>query len=155
MSAPAETQWEEIARPHRLARWATIAAVLVVIGHFLTAMTMHGTRTGVNFRFADQAALVVIGFLVAGVILCLRRPRLWVGPAGVRVRGPFGTRSYPWSVVQGLAFPEGKSWARLELPSDEFTAVFAIQSTDKELAVASMHAFREAQHRWDPDAALP
>ena len=48
----------------------------------------------------------------------------------------------PWSDVVGVSFPQGARWARVDLPDDEYIALMAIQSVDKDRAVTAMEQVR-------------
>jgi hypothetical protein len=50
-----------------------------------------------------------------------------------------------------VSFPDGQPWARLELPSDEYVPIVAIQAADGELAVTAIRELR-ALHRKYHDA---
>jgi len=94
--------------------------------------------------------VVVLGIIVAGSLLVWTRARVRAGESGVSVRNGLGDRLIPWSQVLGVSFPPGKRWARLELPDDEYIPLVAIQSADKEAAVAAMRALRELVARYRP-----
>ena len=68
--------------------------------------------------------------------------RLRIGPAGVAVRNTLGEKVIPWSQVRGISFPVGARWARVDLDDDEYVPVLAIQTHDKERAVAAMDEVR-------------
>jgi hypothetical protein len=56
----------------------------------------------------------------------------------------------PWSEVERVAFPDGASWARLDLPDFEYLPVLAIQAVDRQHAVDAIRAVRAlhaAAHR--------
>ena len=78
------------------------------------------------------------------------RARVRAGASGVSVCNGLGDRLVPWSQVLGVTFPPGKRWARLELPEDEYIPLVAIQSADKEAAVAAMRTLRELMVRYRP-----
>ena len=52
-----------------------------------------------------------------------------------------------------MSFPVGARWARVDLPDDEYVPLMAIQSVDKERAVAAMDAVRSLLARYRPDLA--
>ena len=58
----------------RLAAWACAVAVVAVFTAI--ASVLRNTDTGVVFRPADQAAMVLLGVLLAAGILLLARPRV-------------------------------------------------------------------------------
>jgi hypothetical protein len=45
--------------------------------------------------------------------------------------------------VLSVSFPDGASWARLELPDDEYQAVMAVQAVDRGRAVEAVRALRK------------
>jgi hypothetical protein len=61
---------------------------------------------------------------------------------GIEVRNILVTRRYAWDDVERVAFPDGASWARLDLPDDEYLAVLAIQAVDGAYAVDRIRRVR-------------
>lgn len=129
---------------------AWMGAVVIVAVHIVVSQLVMIRASGVIFRTSDQVSFVALGVILAGVVLLLTRPRVRVGPSGVSVRNVLGDRLIPWSQVRGVTFPRGKRWARLELPHDEYIPLVAIQSVDKEDAVAAMQAMRALAARYRP-----
>jgi hypothetical protein len=114
-----------------------------VLALFVTiAVVLRNVPTGVNFRVADQVAMVVLGLLIAGGVLLLARPRVRADAAGIEVRNILATRYVPWELVVRVAFPDGASWARLDLPDDEYMSVLAIQAVDGRRAVDGITRLR-------------
>ncbi|TSD95400.1 PH domain-containing protein [Skermania sp. ID1734] len=136
------TDWEFEARPHRTARFATIIAAVIIVVMVVAGVLLRHNATGVYFRTADQVAMVLLGLLLGGAVLLLTRPRLRANARGVSVRNVISEKFFEWNVVRGLSFPDGASWARIELPDDEYVAVMAIQANDKERAVEAVQRFR-------------
>ncbi|WP_066903752.1 PH domain-containing protein [Millisia brevis] len=134
----------------RTARYAMVAAAIIFAVHVVLAFTLvdAGSGTGVYFRPVDQLAMLAIGGCLSGAVLLLARSRLRVGPQGVGVRNAFMEKVIPWSRVNGLFFVEGASWARIELPDDEYTPVLAIQTNDGEHAARAAETFREYMARY-------
>ena len=93
--------------------------------------------------------MVLIGLFIAGGVLLLARPRVRADAGGIEVRNILVTRTLPWEVVRAVAFPDGASWARLDLPDDEYLAVLAIQAVDGPRAVDAHHARARAARRGD------
>lgn len=152
MSAP--TADALVVRPHRV-RWvAGVTAVAVVAVFTVVAVLLRGDGTGVYFRPADQVSMVLLGLLIGGAALLLTRPRLRVVDDGLLVRNVLGERLFPWDLVQDVTFPDGASFARLELPDDEYVAVMAIQAADGEKAVAAIQGVRTL-HRTHARAGGP
>ncbi|MGA9873579.1 MAG: PH domain-containing protein [Rhodococcus sp. (in: high G+C Gram-positive bacteria)] len=141
-------RWDLEVRSKKSARYAIAAAVLLVVAHTTVAILLRVSPTGVYFRTADQVALAGIGVLLGGIALLLTRPRLRVGVEGVAVRNILGERLIEWDLVQGLSFPDGAMWARVDIPDDEFISVMAIQSNDRQHAVDAVRAFRALEARY-------
>lgn len=140
-------------RPRR-ARWVAVVLAVLLVGAFsVVAALLRRSDTGVYFRVADQVAMVLVGVFLGGAALLFARPRLRAGPEGVHVRNVLGTHDLPWALVLRVSFPDGASWARLELPDDEYVAVMAIQAADREHAVRAIRALRELHRRYAPAAA--
>jgi hypothetical protein len=154
VTAPAAD--ELLVRPHRV-RWvAGVTALAVVTVFTVVAVLLRGDGTGVYFRTADQVSMVLLGALIGGAALLLARPRLRAVEEGLLVRNVLGERLFPWAVVEDVTFPDGASFARLELPQDEYVAVMAIQAADGEKAVAAIEDVRALHRRHvprTPDAA--
>lgn len=137
-----------VVRPRRVRRVAVACAVVIVAVFSTTAALLHGDATGVYFRPADQVAMALFGVLLAGAVLLLARPRLRAGAHGVGVRNVLGEQTFPWPLISAISFPDGASFARVELPEDEYVTVMAIQSSDGPRAVAAMRRLRELQHAY-------
>ena len=72
----------------------------------------------------------------------LARPRVRADAEGVEVRNIGLARRLPWDQVVRVAFPDGASWARLDLPDYEYLPVMAVQSADGQRAVDAMRRLR-------------
>jgi hypothetical protein len=129
-------------RPRKVLVSAWIGAVATVVFFTVIALLLRNSPTGVFFRLADQVALVLMGLFVAGGVLLLARPRARADVAGIEVRNILVTRYLPWDQVRAVAFPDGASWARLDLPDDEYIAVLAIQAVDGHRAVEAIRRIR-------------
>ncbi len=140
-----------VLRPRLLliAAWSGAVAVLVIFA--VVAYLLPETDTGVYFRLADQISMMVLGILIAAGLLLMARPRVRADSRGIEVRNVALTHWYPWPEVEGVAFPDGSSWARLDLPDDEYQPVLAVQAVDRQLAVDGIRRLR-ALHR---DAVRP
>lgn len=132
-----------VVRPFR-ALWASVVlAVLLVVVFVVVAVLLRGSRTGAIFEVSDQIAMVGIGILLGCGALLFATPRVRADAEGVEVRNViFLTRRYGWLDVMGISFPDGASFARLELPDDEYLGVLAIQAVDRDRAVAAVRALR-------------
>nr|WP_239029015.1 PH domain-containing protein [Pseudonocardia acidicola] len=129
-------------RPRRVLRVAWVGAVATAVLFVVVAVVLRNSTTGVYFRFADQVAMVLLGLLIAAGVLLLARPRVRADAAGIEVRNILVTRYVPWELVRGVSFPDGSSWARLDLPDDEYLSILAIQAVDGRYAVDGIRAVR-------------
>ena len=131
-----------VLRPRRTLVVAWGCAVPIVVVFTVVAVLLPHSDTGVHFRLADQVAIVLLGLLIAAGILLLARPRVRADARGVEVRNVGLPRYLPWTQVLAVAFPDGASWARLDLPHDEYLAVMAVQAVDGQHAVAGIRRLR-------------
>jgi Bacterial PH domain len=131
-----------VLRPRKTAIAALVVAVAVLVLFVVVALLLRTADTGVYFRPADQAGMVVIGVLIAGGVLLLAHPRVRADAEGIEVRNIMSTRRLPWDVVERVAFPDGALWARLELIGDDYLPVLAIQSVDGQRAVDGIRRVR-------------
>ena len=131
-----------VVRPRKVLILAWVGAVVVVVLFAVIALLLRNAPTGVYFRLADQVAMVILGLLIAGGVLLLARPRVRADADGIEVRNILVTRHLPWEVVERVAFPDAASWARLDLPDDEYLPVMAIQAVDGARAVEAIRKVR-------------
>ncbi len=143
--------WDLEIRPHLTPYFAYGAAAVIAVVGVVLGVLLKIASTGVVFQTADQVAIALLGFVIAGVVLLFARPRLRVGASGIAVRNVFTYRLIPWSDVVDVSFPHGARWARVDLPDDEYVPVMAIQAIDKERAVEAMDRIRELLSRYLPD----
>ena len=142
------SDWDLEIQPHLTPYFAYGAAVLIIAAHVSVGALLKISSTGVIFQTADQVAIALLGFVIAGVVLLFARPRLRVGAAGMAVRNLLTYRVIPWSDIVGVSFPSGARWARVDLPDDEYVPILAIQAVDKERAVDAMDRVRELLERY-------
>lgn len=143
-----DTEWELEARPRKSARWAAGIAAVIFLVHATLAVLLRSANTGVYFQVVDQFAMIGIGAAMAGGVLLLARPRVRANADGVEVRNLINQRLVPWHEVQGLTFTPNSSWARIELPFDEYLPVMAIQANDREYAVHAARTFRALEQKY-------
>jgi hypothetical protein len=136
-----------VVRPRKMLIASWVGAVVTVALFVVIAVVLRSDPTGVFFRFADQVALVLLGLFIAGGLLLFARPRVRADAEGIEVRNVFVTRRLPWALVLRVAFPDGASWARLDLPDDEYLPVLAIQAVDGQRAVAAITRVRALHAR--------
>ncbi|MFI9011992.1 PH domain-containing protein [Actinosynnema sp. NPDC053489] len=130
-------------RPKRIRVVAWAGAVFLVAVFTVVGVLLGNTPTGVIFRVSDQVAMVCLGVLLACGMLLLARPRVRADAEGVEVRNVVTAHRFAWSEVLHVSFPDGASWARLELPDDEYVSIMAIQAVDRDHAVAAVRALRD------------
>jgi hypothetical protein len=150
---PDQDTWDAQIRPRLTPYAAYAAAIILVVAHVVIGLLLKIGATGVIFQTSDQIAMAVLGFVLAGLVLLFARPRLRVGAAGLSVRNALSDRLVPWDDVVGVSFPAGARWARIDLPDDEYVPLMAIQSVDKDRAVAAMDTVRSLLARYRPDLA--
>jgi hypothetical protein len=139
---PVTTSETVTVRPRKVFVASWVGAVVTVAFFTVIALVLRNSPTGVYFRLADQVAMVFLGLFVAGGLLLLARPRVRADAEGIEVRNILVTRRLPWEQVLGVAFPDGASWARLDLPDDEYLPVLAIQAVDRGYAVDAIRRVR-------------
>ncbi|TVT18364.1 PH domain-containing protein [Amycolatopsis acidiphila] len=122
---------------------AVVLAVFLVVAFVVVAVLLRGSNTGAIFELSDQIAMVGIGILLACGSLLFATPRVRADGEGIEVRNVILlTKRYSWLEVLSVSFPDGASFARLELPEDEYYGVLAIQAVDRDRAVAAVRALR-------------
>lgn len=124
-------------------RWyaVVVAAALVAI-HTVVGVLLRSADTGVYFRPSDQVAMVLLGLIFGGLALLFTRPRVRALDDGIGVRNLFAERLVPWDQVVSVSFPESSSWARVDIPDDEYVTVMAISAMDGQHAVDAIRALR-------------
>lgn len=151
MSTDSGHQWDVVLRPRLTAYFAYAAAFVIAAAGITVGLLLKIRSTGAYFRTADQVSMAVLGLILAAAILLLARPRLRVGPAGIGVRNVLGYRLIPWDEVVDVSFPTGARWARVDIADYEYVPILAIQSVDRERAVAAMDTVRALMARYRPD----
>jgi hypothetical protein len=150
---PDQDIWDAQLRPHLTPYVAYAVAVVLVVAHVVIGLLLKIGSTGVIFQTSDQIAMAVLGVVLAGLVLLFARPRLRIGAPGLSVRNVLSDRLVPWGNIIGISFPVGARWARIDLPDDEYVPLMAIQSVDKDRAVAAMDTVRNLLARYRPDLA--
>ena len=141
-----------VIRPRRTVIMCSVLAVLLLGVFIVVAVLLRNSHTGVVFEPADQAAMIGIGILLAAGTMLFALPRVRADATGVEVRNVLATRHFAWTDVLSVSFPDGASWARFELPEDEYFSVMAVQAVDRDRAVAAVRALRRL-HRAAHEAA--
>lgn len=144
-------------RPRRIRRvcWA-LAPVVVVVFVALGAVLSGSTGEGdAMFEPSDRIAMMTLGLFVAAGILLFTRPKVIADARHIKITNVIGGYDLPWEVVRAVRFERGNPWVSLELQDDDVVAVMAIQTTDKEYAVAGVRTLRAllAAHQSAPAAS--
>jgi PH (Pleckstrin Homology) domain-containing protein len=144
------SQPEFQARPRKIMFAAVPLAVVLVAVFTVVAVLLRSEWTGAYFKASDQVAMVGIGIILALGALMFTRSRVRADRKGVEVRNLFGVRRFEWKQIEHVSFPDGASWARLELPDDEYVTIMAIQAIDGERSVAAMRELRRLHRESAP-----
>lgn len=146
-----ETDTERVEfRPRRSIWMASACAVGVVIVFTIVAVVLRSSDTGVIFRPSDQVAMIGIGILIAAGAMLWAMPRVRADAEGIEVRNVLAQRRFKWTDVLSISFPDGASWARLELPDDEYYSVMAVQAVDRQRAVDAVRTLRKLHRQaWE------
>lgn len=118
-------------------------ALAVVVVLTVVAVFLRESDTGVVFRTSDQVAMIILGLLIGSGIMLWATPLVRADAERIEVRNILVKRTFAWSDVVSVSFPDGASWARLELPHDEYYSVMAVQAVDREHAVSAVRALRK------------
>jgi len=147
MTGQTHTEWDAEFRPRSMRRAAVAAAAVIAVAGVVVAV-LDNRSAGAYMRVWDQIAWGGLALLIAAAVLILTRPRVRVGPAGLLVRNVMEDKLIPWEDVVDVSFPPKKRWARVDLDSNEYVPVVAIQSVDREYAVTAMNTVRESMARY-------
>jgi len=131
-----------VIRPRRAAWMAGVLAVFLVATFTVVGVLLRNSKTGAIFQASDQVAMIGVGVLLGGACLLFAMPRVRADADGIEVRNVLLSRRFAWSDVLSVTFPDGASWARLELPDDEYYSVMAVQAVDRARAVEAVRALR-------------
>jgi hypothetical protein len=131
-----------VIRPRKMRWLAWVAAVALLVVHVAVGVLLRISETGVYFRISDQVALIVLGLIFAGLALLFIRPRVRVLDEGLGVRNLFAEKLVPWGEVLAISFPETSSWARVDIPDDEYVPMMALSAMDGERALDAIRALR-------------
>jgi hypothetical protein len=134
--------------PRRMRLVCAVVAAVVLIVMVSVALLLQTSSTGVvTFGPADQIAMVGLGVALAAGILLLGRSRVDADEQGVRVRNILGSHDLPWSAVRSVRFGRDSAWASLLLVTGEELAVLAVQTADRDRAVAAVEGLRALLER--------
>ena len=129
--------------PRRLRLVCAAAAAVVVGVMVVVALLLPSTpNTVVQYRFADQIAMIGLGVLLGAGVLLLGRSRVDADADGIRVRNVVGRHTLPWSAVRAVRFDRSSAWATLLLTNDDELSLLAVQAVDKLHAVRAVEGLR-------------
>ncbi|RJQ81427.1 PH domain-containing protein [Amycolatopsis panacis] len=131
-----------VVRPRRALIMCSTLAFLLLTAFVVVAVLLRSSHTGVVFEASDQVAMIGIGVLLSFGTMLFAMARVRADATGIEVRNVLAKRRFAWDEVLSVSFPDGASWARLELPEDEYFSVMAIQAVDRERAVLAVRALR-------------
>lgn len=131
-----------VVRPVRSIWIASVCAAGFIVAFTLVGVFLRQSDTGVAFRTADQVAMIGLGVLLGAGTMLWAMPKVRADADGIEVRNVLAKRAFGWSEVLSISFPDGASWARLELPDDEYYSVMALQAVDGQRAVEGVRALR-------------
>jgi hypothetical protein len=139
--------WDAEFRPRAMRRAAIVTSAVIAVAGVVVA-TLDNHSSGAYMRVWDQIAWGGLALLIAAGVLLLTRPRVRIGPSGLSVRNLLEDKLIAWKDVVDVSFPPKRRWARVDLDSNEYVPVVAIQLVDKEYAVEAMDTVREAMARY-------
>ncbi|MGI8530823.1 MAG: PH domain-containing protein [Geodermatophilaceae bacterium] len=128
--------------PRRTRQVSVVMAILIVAGFAVIGALLKQSTAGTAFHTSDQFAMVGLGIVIAVGVLSLGRPRVYADAERIRIRNIVMSHDLRWEVVEAVRFPDGASWAALELHDDETVAVLAIQAVDKQRAADAVEGLR-------------
>ncbi len=120
----------------------SVAAGLVAAFAVIAVLLKETTSGAVSFRTADQAAMVLLGLLLAGGVLLVTRPKVTAGAEGVRVQNILSGHTLPWAAVRAVRFDDSAQWASLLLADGDELPMLAVQAADGERAVDAVVGLR-------------
>jgi len=138
-----EQQTTLVIRPRRSLIMCSVLAAALLAAFVIVAILLRSKNTGVVFEPSDQIAMIGIGVALAAGTMLFGNARVRADATGIEVRNVLARRSFAWDQVLSISFPDGASWARLELPDDEYFSVMAVQAVDRDRAVAAVRALRK------------
>ncbi|RRS01841.1 PH domain-containing protein [Glycomyces terrestris] len=128
-------------RNSRIGAW--IGAAVAFFGFTGLSFTLgSATVEGGAVTIADQAAMIGLGVIGAGIALSFLRLRVRADDKGIEVRNVTSTRFFPWQVVTAVNFTDKMTWATVELADDDEMSIMAVQVSDKERALAAIKHLR-------------
>ncbi|MEU3269480.1 PH domain-containing protein [Saccharomonospora sp. NPDC006951] len=126
---------------------SSVLAVVLVAVFTVVAVLLRSSDTGVIFQTSDQVAMIGVGLLLGAGAMLFATPRVRADESGIRVRNVLVGRYFTWEEVLSVSFPDGASFARLELPDDEYYSLLAVQSVDRARAVEAVRTLRKLHKR--------
>ncbi len=130
-------------RPRKSRIGAWIGAAISLGGFSALSFTLgEATAGGGAVTWVDQAGMVGLGAIGAGIGLSFLRLRVRADDKGIEVTNVASKRFFPWQLVTAINFTDKMTWATVELADDDEMSIMAIQVSDKERAVAAIKHLR-------------
>lgn len=130
-------------RPRKSRIGAWIGAAIAFGGFTALSFTLgNETFEGGAITWADQAGMIGLGVIGAGIALSFLRLRVRADEQGIEVTNVASKRFFPWQVVTAINFTDKMTWATVELADDDEMSIMAVQVSDKERAVAAIKHLR-------------
>ncbi|WP_253865073.1 PH domain-containing protein [Prauserella halophila] len=140
-----------VARPRRTAWMGGVLGVALLAVFTVVAVLLRGSDSGAIFHLSDQIAMVFVGLLLGLACASFGTPKVRADSRGIDVRNVGITRHFDWDEVLSVSFPDGASFARLELPDDEYYPLLAVQAVDRHRAVEAVRGLRRLHRRAGQD----
>lgn len=135
-------------RPRKSRIGAWIGAAIAFGGFTALSFTLgNETFEGGAITWADQAGMIGLGVIGAGIALSFLRLRVRADEKGIEVTNVASKRFFPWQVVTAINFTDKMTWATVELADDDEMSIMAVQVSDKERAVAAIKHLRALLER--------
>lgn len=135
-------------RPRKSRIGAWIGAAIAFGGFTALSFTLgNETFEGGAITWADQAGMIGLGVIGAGIALSFLRLRVRADEQGIEVTNVASKRFFPWQVVTAINFTDKMTWATVELADDDEMSIMAVQVSDKERAVAAIKHLRALLER--------
>jgi hypothetical protein len=128
-------------RKSRIGAWIGAA---VALGGFSALSFTLGSQTagGGAVTVADQAGMIGLGVIGAGIALSFLRLRVRADEKGLEVTNVTSKRFFPWGVVTAINFTDKMTWATVELADDDEMSMMAIQVSDRQRALGAVKHLR-------------
>jgi hypothetical protein len=124
-------------RPDRTRLVILTVAVLLVTSMGLVAILLPGDG-GAPWPLPDRIAFALVGWVGAGVLALLARPKLAADRDGLTVVNMVSTHHLEWAQIVRVSLRPGDPWVLLDLDTGDTLAAMGIQPSNG--AEAAQHA---------------